>query len=344
MNKADRCIRITPRRTLLRGACAAAALMLAQALPALTSSAQAQNNAAPYPNRPIKFIVPYAPGGLADSFARLVGQGLAERMGQPVIIENMPGASQAIGIGTASKAAPDGYTLLLGTQSGLVLNPIANKKVPFDSVKDFAPISTLMSTPLFMVVHPSVPAKTLPELIALAKAKPGDLAVATIGDGTSTHLGALMVESRAGVKFLMVPYKSSGAAITDVVGGRAQIMFEGGASALPFVKQGRLRALASSGEKRLEKAVPGLPLMSETYPGLTLEVWFGVVAPAGTPKPIIDRLNREIKEVQRSAKVQEIAATLGADILESTPEQMGARIRSELIEFAKVMKDVKASE
>ena len=333
-----------PRRALLRGACAAAVLLLAQAMPGLTTSAQAQGSAAAYPNRPIKFIVPYSPGGLGDSLARLVGQGLSERLGQAVVIENMPGASQAIGAAAAAKAAPDGYTLFLGTQSGLVLNPIVQKKLPFDSVKDFAPITTLLSSPLFMVVHPSVPAKTLAELVTLAKSKPGDLAVATIGDGTSTHLGALMLESRAGVSFLHVPYKGSAAAITDLVAGRAQIMFEGGASALPFVKSGRLRALASSGEKRPEKAVPGLPIMAETYPGLSLEVWFGVVAPAGTPKPIIDRLNREIKEIQRSAKMQDLATTLGADVLESTPEAMGARVRSELVEFAKIMKDIKPGE
>jgi tripartite-type tricarboxylate transporter receptor subunit TctC len=332
------------RRTLLRTAGSALAIALAHAVPGMTVSAHAQGNAAAYPSRPIKFIVPYSPGGLADSFARLVGQGLTERLGQPVIIENMPGASQAIGAAAAAKAAPDGYTLFMGTQSGLVLNTLAQKKVPFDAVKDFAPVSMLFSSPLYLIIHPSVPAKTVPELIALAKAKPGALAVATIGDGTSTHLGALMFQSRAGVNFLHVPYKGSAPAITDVLAGRAQIMFEGGASALPYVRLGKLRALASSAEQRTEKAAPGLPTLAETFPGLSLEVWFGMVAPAGTPKPIIDRLNREIKEVQKTARVQELAANLGADVVQSTPEQLGARIRKELVDFAKVMKDVQVGE
>ncbi|MET0855291.1 MAG: tripartite tricarboxylate transporter substrate binding protein [Telluria sp.] len=330
------------RRTLLRGAGTALALTIAQAMPVLATSAHAQ--AAAYPNRPIKFIVPYSPGGLGDSFARIVGQGLSERLGQPVIVENMPGASQAIGAGAAAKSAPDGYTLFMGTQSGLVLNPVASKKVPFDPVKDFAPVSMLFSSPLYLVVHPSVAARTVPELIALAKAKPGDLGVATIGEGTSTHLGALMFQSRAGVNFLHVPYKGSAPAITDVLAGRVQMMFEGGASALPYVRQGKLRALASTAEERTEKAAPGLPTLNETFPGLSLEVWFGMVVPAGTPRPIIDRLNREIKEVQKSARIKELAANLGADVVESTPEQLGARIRTELVEFAKVMKDVKISE
>lgn len=334
--------RTLPRRALLRTAGTALAVALAQAMPGMTLSAHAQGAAA-YPNRPIKFIVPYSPGGLADSFARMVGQGLSDRLGQAVVIENMPGASQAIGAAAAARAAPDGYTLFMGTQSGLVLNPVAQKKLQFDPVKDFTPVSMLFSSPLYLVVHPSVPAKTLQELVALGRAKPDELAVATIGDGTSTHLGALMFQARTGVSFMHVPYKGSAPAITDLLAGRAQVMFEGGASALPYVKQGKLRALASTAQERTEKAAPGLPTLNETYPGLSLEVWFGIVAPAGTPKPIVDRLNREIKEVQKSPKVLELAASLGADVVTSTPEQLGTRIRQELVEFAKVTKDVKAA-
>jgi tripartite-type tricarboxylate transporter receptor subunit TctC len=326
------------RRTALRAGAAAITLALG-AMPGLVSSAYAQGN--DYPNRTIRLIVPYSPGGLADSFARLVAQGLTERLGQAVVVENMPGASQAIGAVAAAKSPADGYTLFIGTQSGLVLNTVTQKKVPFDAVKDFAPISMLFSSPLFLVVHPSVQAKSVAELVALAKAKPGALAVATIGDGTSTHLGALMFQSRAGVNFLPVPYKGSAPAIMDVLVGRTQLMFEGGASALPYVRAGKLRALASSAEQRTEKAAPGLPTLSETFPGLTLEVWFGLVAPAGVPKPIIDRLNREVKEIQKTAKVLDLAANLGADVLPSTPEELGARIRKELVDFAKVIKDAK---
>lgn len=323
------------RRTVVRTAGAALALALssAVAVPALAHAG--------YPERPIKFIVPYSPGGLGDSFARLVAQGLSERLGQAVIVENMPGASQAIGAAAAAKAAPDGYTLFMGTQSGLVLNPIAQKKVPFDPVKDFAPVSLLFSSPLYLVVHPSVAAKTVPELIALAKSKPGELTVATIGDGTSTHLGALMFQKRAGVQLMEVPYKGSAPAITDVLAGRVNLFFEGGASALPYVRQGKLRALASTADERTEKAAPGLPTLKESFPGLILEVWFGVVAPAGTPKPIIDLLNKEIKEVQNGAKIHELAANLGADVVPSTPEELGQRIRRELVEYTKIVNDTK---
>ncbi|MBZ2209163.1 Bug family tripartite tricarboxylate transporter substrate binding protein [Massilia soli] len=334
MNKAFKKIDKT-RRAVVRSAGAALAFALAStvAAPSLAHAA--------YPDRPIKFIVPYSPGGLGDSFARLVAQGLSERLGQAVIVENMPGASQAIGAAAAAKAAPDGYTLFMGTQSGLVLNPIAQKKVPFDPVKDFAPVSMLFSSPLFLVVHPSVAAKTVPELIALAKSRPDELTVATIGDGTSTNLGALMFQKRAGVKFMHVPYKGSAPAITDVLAGRVDVFFEGGASALPYVRQGKLRALASTAEERTEKAAPGLPTLKESFPGLSLEVWFGIVAPAGTPKPVIDLLNKEIKAVQTSARIHELAANLGADVVPSTPEELGERIRKELVEYTTIMRAAK---
>lgn len=323
------------RRAVVRTAGAALALALASAV-AVPSLAQAA-----YPDRPVKFIVPYSPGGLGDSFARLVAQGLSERLGQAVIVENMPGASQAIGAAAAAKAAPDGYTLFMGTQSGLVLNTIAQKKVPFDAVKDFAPVSMLFSSPLYLVVHPSVAARTVPELIALAKSKPDELTVATIGDGTSTNLGALMFQKRAGVKFMHVPYKGSAPAITDVLAGRVDVFFEGGASALPYVRQGKLRALASTANERTEKAAPGLPTLKESFPGLSLEVWFGIVAPAGTPKPIIDLLNKEIKAVQKTARIHELAANLGADVVPSTPEELGERIRKELVEYTTIMRAAK---
>ncbi|MFC7518058.1 Bug family tripartite tricarboxylate transporter substrate binding protein [Herbaspirillum sp. GCM10030257] len=326
------------RRKLLT-CMSAAALAIAIGTVGMMPSAQAQSGAAAYPNRPIKFIVPYSPGGLGDSFARAVGQDLSERLGQPVIIENMPGASQAIGAAAAAKAPADGYTLFMGTQSGLVLNSIARKKLPYDPVKDFTPISMLFSSPLYLVVHPSVEANSVKELIALAKAKPDFYTVATIGEGTSTHLASVMFETKTGVNLMQVSYKGSAPAITDVLGGRVHMMFEGGASALPYVRQGKLRALASTADERTEKAAPGLPTLAETFPGFSLEVWFGLVAPAGLPKPIVDRLNKEIKEVQKSPKLLELAANLGADVLPSTPEQLGTRIRNELRDYAKVMKD-----
>jgi len=315
------------------------ATAIAMCAAGVSISVQAQNPAAEYPSKPIRFIVPYTPGGLGDSFARALGQGLSERLGQPVVIENLPGASQAIGAEAASKAPADGHTLFMGTQSGLVLNTIARKKLPYDPVKDFSPVSMLFSTPLFLVVNPSVPAQSVTELITLAKARPGHYTVATIGEGTSTNLISLMFQASAKVKLLHVPYKGSAPAITDVLSGTVNMMFEGGASTLPHVRQGKLRALATSAGKRTDRGLQGLPILSATLPGLELEPWFGVVAPAGVPRPIIDRLNLEIKNVQRSARMQDLAANFGADIVMSTPDQMGSRISSELTEFAKVMKD-----
>lgn len=303
--------------------------------------AQAQTAAGDYPNRPIKFIVPYSPGGLGDSFARAISEGLSERLGQPVVVENMPGASQAVGAAAAAKAPADGYTVFMGTQSGLVLNTLVRKKLPYDPVKDFAPVSMLFSTPFFLVTHPSLEAKSVAELIALAKAKPGHYSVATIGEGTGSHLISFMFESRAKVAFLKVPYKGSAQAITDVLGGTVDMMFEGGASALPHVRQGTLRLLASTAERRSETdhVVPGLPTLNDTFPGLAMDIWFSMVVPAGVPRSIIDRLNAEIKQVQRTPKLQKMADSFGAKITESTPEQLGTRLRAQLEEYAKVMKE-----
>jgi tripartite-type tricarboxylate transporter receptor subunit TctC len=319
---------------------ASLALALSCAMPFLPSSAHAQASAdSRYPNRPIKFIVPYTAGGLGDTFARTFAQGLSERLGQAVVVENMPGASQAIGAAAAARSAPDGYTLFMGTQSGFVLNVIASgPKLNFDPVKDFEPVSMLFASPLFLVVHPSVEAKSLQELIALAKSRPGKLTAATIGEGTTTHLASVMFEKRAALDLLQVPYKGSAPAIADVLAGRVDMMFEGGASALPHVRAGKLRVLASTGAKRTEQATPGLPAIGETFPGFEVNAWFALFAPAGTPRSVVDRLNKEVQEVQRSAKVQEMAVKLGAEIERSSPEDLAARLRSELKEAARVMK------
>ncbi|MBL0423453.1 tripartite tricarboxylate transporter substrate binding protein [Ramlibacter sp. AW1] len=321
---------------------ATVALALSCAMPFVPSAAHAQSAAqAPYPNRTIKFIVPYTPGGLGDSFARAFAQGMSDRLGQPVVVENMPGASQAVGAAAAARAAPDGYTVFMGTQSGFVLNVIASgSKLNFDPLKDFEPVSMLFASPLFLVVHPTVEAKSLQELIALAKSKPGKLTAATIGEGTTTHLASIMFEKRAGVDILQVPYKGSAPAIADLLAGRIDMMFEGGASALPHVRAGKLRVLGSSGAKRSEQAVPGLPTIGETFPGYEVNAWFALFAPAGTPKGAIDRLNKEIQEVQKTPRLQEMALKLGAEIEGSTPEELGTRLRAELKSAAIVMKEV----
>jgi tripartite-type tricarboxylate transporter receptor subunit TctC len=292
-----------------------------------------------YPTRPIRFIVPYTPGGLGDTFARAVGQGLSERMGQPVVIDNRPGASQAIGAEATAKAAPDGYTIFMGTQSGLVLNTIAKKSLPYDPLRDFAPVSMLFTTPLYLVVHPSVPAKSVQELIAAARARPGKYTFASIGPGSSLHLAGEMFRKRAGVDIVHVPYKGSSPAITDLLSGQVDMMFEGGVSALPHVKSGKLRALATTGRKRAE-AMPQLPTMAEAgLPGFDVTAWFGLVAPAKVPRPIIERLNREVGEILRTGALKEKFAAAGIDITPGTPEELGQRIREDLPYWTQVMRD-----
>ena len=296
-------------------------------------------HAQPYPSRPVRFIVPYTPGGLGDTFARAVGEGLAQRLGQPVVIDNRPGASQAIGAEATAKAPPDGHTIFMGTQSGLVLNPAAKKKLPFDPVRDFAPVSLLFTTPLYLVVHPSVAAKSVQELLELARARPGKLTFASIGNGTSQHLAGEMLRTRAKVDIVHVPYKGSAPAITDLLSGQVNMMFEGGVSSLPHVRSGKLRALATTGRRRTE-AMPELPTMAEAgVADFDITVWFGLVAPANTPREIVERLNREVGEILRTAQLKEKFAAAGIDITPSTPEELGSRIRADLPYYGKLMRE-----
>src|SRR6476646_1514884 len=240
-------------------------------------------HAQPYLRRPIRSIVLHTPGRLGDSFARAVGEDLAKRLGQPVVIDNRPGASQAIGAEATAKAPPDGHTIFMGTQSGLVVNTLARRKLPYDPVRDLTPVSMLFTTPLYLVVHPSVAANSVKELVALARARPGKLTFASIGNGSSQHLAGEMLRTRAQVDIVHVPYKGSSPAITDLLGGQVDMMFEGGVSSLPHVKSGKLRALATTGRKRTE-AMPELPTMAESgVAEFDSTVWFGLVAPAGTP-------------------------------------------------------------
>jgi len=292
-----------------------------------------------YPSRPIRFIVPYTPGGLGDTFARAVGQALSERVGQPVVIDNRPGASQAIGAEATAKAPPDGYTIFMGTQSGLVLNTIARKSLPYNPVKDFAPVSMLFTSPLYLVVHPTVPANSVQELVAAAKARPGKFTFASIGAGSSLHLAGEMLRTRAKVDIVHVPYKGSAPAITDLLSGQVDMMFEGGVSALPHVRSGKLRALATTGRKRTA-AMPQLPTMAESgVPDFDVTVWFGLVTPADVPRPIIERLNREVGGILRTAALKEKFAAAGIDITPSTPEELGQRIRADLPYWTGVMRD-----
>ena len=308
-------------------------LALACALPV---PAQAQG-AASYPSRPIHFFVPYTAGGLADVFARGLAQGLAERLGQPVVVENRPGASQAIMLEAAARSLADGYTLLMGTQSGLVLLTAARKSLPYDPVRDFGSISLMFATPFYLTVNPSVPARTVAELVALGKSQPGKLFYASIGSGSGHHLVAELFKQRTGMDAVHVPYKGNAPAQTGLHGGEVQFMFEG-SSILAPVRAGKLRALASTGRERA-KAMPALPTVAESgYPGFEMSTWFGLSAPANVPRPIIERLNREVGELLRSPAMQEKFASYFIEFLPSTPEAMTERIRAETPVWAKVMR------
>lgn len=312
-------------------------LLICCALAGLAAPAQAQGTAAGYPGRPIRFIVPYTTGGLADLFARAVAQHLSERLGQPVVVENRPGASQAIALEAAAKSAPDGHTLIMGTQSGLVLLTAARKSLPYDPLRDFTSITMMFATPFYLVVHPSVPARSVQELIAVAKLQPGKLNFASIGTGSGHHLVSEMFRTRTGVNMVHVPYKGNTPAQTGLLAGEVQLMFEG-PSILTHVKSGRVRALASTGRERA-RAMPDLPTVAESgVPGFDIATWFGLSAPVGVPRPIVERLNREVGELLRSAPMRERFAASNIEFLSSSPEEMAERIRAEIPVWAKVMR------
>jgi tripartite-type tricarboxylate transporter receptor subunit TctC len=311
-----------------------AALTLAMSLAGMGTAHSA------YPEKPIRIIVPLTPGGLADSFTREISQQLSTRLGQPVVIENKPGGSQAIAGDTVAKAAPDGYTLLLGTTSGLVLHPIAKKnELTFDPVRSFTPISMLYSTPIFLVVHPSVKAQSVQELVALAKAEPNKFTYASLGAGTSAHLAGSLFAKMADIKLRHIPYKGNSPATVDLLAGRVHMMFQGGVSAFPYVRDGKLRVLASTGTKRSKSPAPGLPAMNEIYPGFNRVSWFGLFAPAGTPRPIVDRLNKELNAILANRAIHEKYGEDGVDVGASTPEELGKQLHDDLENFQKDMKE-----
>lgn len=323
----------TPKRpnTKRRAAAAAiAALGLVAWQPA-----SAQDASANFPNKPIRIISPHGPGGLGDTFARYIASQMAISFGQPVIVENKPGASQTIAAESVARATPDGYTLLIATQSAMVFNPVLRKKLPYDSEKDFTPISMLFDTPIYLVVKKALPVKTVAELIALAKTQPGKLTYASLGPGSSHHLLTEMFKKQAGVDILHIPYKSSANASTDLISGQVDMMFEGGASSLPHVRDGKLTALATSAEKRTE-IMPDLPTLSETLPGFSASVWFALSGPAGMPAPVVDRLNKEVVRILKQPATHDKFVNLGVELTPSTPKQLGERIHQEIPHYRSI--------
>ena len=300
----------------------------------VAGGAQAQPD---YPAKPIRIVVPTSPGGGTDILARQIAQKLTERWGQQVVVDNRPGAGQMIGIELVAKAAPDGYTLVL-TASPLALNTVLYKKVPYDPVRDFAPISQVAAMPNVLVTHPSLPARNIRELIALAKARPGQLVYASSGIGTGPHLAMELLLSMVAVKMEHVPYKGTNPGMIDTMAGQVQVLMSTLLPPLPHIRTGRLRPLGMTGTKRVV-SMPEVPTIAEAgVPGYEVIQWYGIVAPANTPREIITKLHGEISNILKSPEVREKLAADGAEPVGSTPEQFAAFIKSEIDKWGKVVK------
>ncbi len=301
---------------------------------ALSTTATAQT----YPAKPIRIIVPLAAGGPGDVLTRAMGQKLSEQTGQPVVIDNRPGANTNVGTEFVAKAPADGYTLL-STANPLTTNPSLYPSLPYDPLRDFAPITLIGLTPLLLVVHPSLPVKSAKDLIALAKARSAQLNYGSAGNGSALHLAGEMFNSLARVKLVHVPYKGVTNAFSDLLGGQISIMFPGAPIALPQVKAGKLRALGTTGEKRMA-AAPDVPPVAESgLPGYEVSVWYGVLAPANTPGAVVSRLHTEISKIVLLPDIRERWMTLGTEPLHNTPEQYAAYLKADVGKWAKVVRE-----
>jgi tripartite-type tricarboxylate transporter receptor subunit TctC len=289
-----------------------------------------------YPSRPIRMIVPYPPGGSTDPTGRAFAAWLSEAFGQQVVVDNRPGAGATIGHGLGAKATPDGYTLLLGTSAGLAVSPALGTKLPYDPVKDFAPIGLGVYVPFLLVVHPGMPTN-LKDFIALGKTQPTRINFASPGTGTPNHLGAELLKVMTGFQFVHVPYKGGAPAILDVVAGRAQALFGGIPYTGPHAKSGRVRVIAIGHPKRLA-SWPDVPAIAETLPGFTNTTWYGLLGPAGTPKVAIDRINAEMKKAVANPEFIKLLDNIGLEPASSTPAEFQAMIRTELDRWSKVIK------
>ena len=323
-------------RPMNRGARAVLAAALAVAgglVPAL-----AADPVADYPSRPIRIVVPFAAGGPSDIMARTLAQKLTLAWGQPVVVDNRTGAAGIIGADAVAKSAPDGYTLLQA-QVGDTISVSLYSKLPYNFEKDFAPITLAGLTPFILVAHPSVPARDLRELIALAKAKPGTLSFGSSGAGTASHLAGELLKSSAGIDITLVPYKGQAPATADLLGGQIAMMFNNPITSLAHVKTGKLRALAVSTGKRFSQ-LPEVPTVAESgLPGFDVGFWLGVLAPAGTPRPIVDKLNGALVKALREPDVIERLAGLGVEIVANSPDDFARVVRADIVKWAKVVKD-----
>ena len=274
-----------------------------------------------YPAKPIRVVVPFPPGGGTDILARVLGQKLSESLGQPVVVDNKPGAGGNIGVDAVAKSAPDGYTLVIGQTSNLAVNPTLYPKLPYDPVKDLAPISLVASAPLVMVVAAGSPFKSLADVVTAAKAKPGDVTFASPGSGTVAHLSGELLQRAADIKFQHIPYKGASQALADLMGGQVQLYMSSVPTAMSQIKGGRLRALVVTSTKRLAD-LPDVPTVAESgFKDFESSTWFGLLARAGTPQPITSRLNSEVNSALRGQEVREKIASEGAEVVSGTPEE-----------------------
>ena len=290
-----------------------------------------------YPSRPIRMIVPFAPGGGLDISTRLIGQKLSEKWGQNVVVDSRPGAATIVGTEIASRAAPDGYTVLMITTT-FAINPGLYSKLPYDPGRDFTPVTQLNSQPNVVVVPPSFAGNSVKDLIALAKAKPGELTFASPGAGSAPHLAAEMFQRAAGVSMIHVPYKGIPPAVTDVIGGRVTMLFTTTISAAPHIKAGKLRAVAITSAKR-QSGMPDIPTIGETLPGYRAEAFQGMVVPAGVPQAIVTKLSAEVERIVRLPDVAERFQLDGAEPVGSTPKEFAAFLKAEMQKWSKVVKD-----
>ena len=304
---------------------------------ALFAVAQAQD----YPSRPIRVVVPFSPGGAVDGPMRVIAQELSKRLGQQVIVDNKPGAGATIGTDVVAKASPDGYTLLLASQTNAI-SATLYPKLSYDPIDDFAPISLIGREPGVLVVHPSLPVKTFQEFVAYVKERPGRIDYASSGNGSGQHLFVALLASMTGMKMNHVPYRGSGQATADLLGGQVQVSIPGTAGMVGHIKAGKLRALAVTGAKRSPQ-LPEVPTVMESgVPGYEAYVWMGLLAPKGTPAPIIDKLFRELTQVLATSEVKTYMASAGIEIVGSTPPEFGAFFRSEKELWAKVIRETGA--
>jgi tripartite-type tricarboxylate transporter receptor subunit TctC len=303
--------------------------MLIIALPVLAQS---------YPTKPIRLVLPYPPGGGTDVIARPLAQKLTEQLGQQVIVDNRGGAGGNIGMEFVAKSPADGYTLLFALTAQYAVNPSLYPKLPYDPVRDYAPISLLANAPYLLVVHPALPAKSVAELVALVKARPGQLSYSSSGNGSGAHLAGEMLRSLARVEIVHVPYKGAGPAMPDLIAGQVQLSFITYTAAGPHIKTGRLRALGVTTAKR-SPTLPDLPAIGETVAGYDSAVWYGFAAPAGTPSEVVSKLNTEVLRVLAAPDFRSRITLEAVSPIGSTPEEFGSFMKSEIVRWAKVVRD-----